>query len=198
MKSLWQQLKITNIKEIEGKTIIQAEIDTSKDNVLRYQTPKGLFADIKFQDDRVVNHEQRKKFYATVADITDYTGYDPNYMKELLKFWYCAEFDQEYFSLSDCSLEVARELITFTLEFAMDNDIPLTQNPLERTEDIFRYLSYCIRKERCCICPEKGTVYTIDADKNKMCMCENHRQIAKDKGLKEFCELWKVYGIQIV
>lgn len=198
MKSMWQSGKILNIKETENGTILQFATSLTKEEILRYQTIKGIFADIKLQDERLINHDQRKKFYATVGDIAEWIGDSPEYIKELMKFWYCAETGQEPFSLSDCSLEVARELITFTLEFALNNDVPLTENAIERTEDISKYLIYCLRKEKCCVCGEKGINYTVNQDKEKMCLCGNHYDVAKTKGLKEFCELWKVFPIQFI
>lgn len=196
MKEYRQLVKINGIKEENGQSIVQAALPMLKDEILRYMTPEGLYAEIRFQDKRQINHEQRKKFYAMVADISEYTGYEPEYLKEMLKFWYCAESGQEYFSMSDCSLETARELITFTIEFALMNDIPLSAAALERTEDISKYLFHCIKYKKCCICGNEGITYTLDKEKNKMCLCDNHYDMAKVKGLEDFGSMYKVYGVQ--
>ena len=43
-------------------------------------------AEIRFDDGRHISAEQRKKAYATIRDIADYTGYMPEEMKEILKY----------------------------------------------------------------------------------------------------------------
>lgn len=43
-------------------------------------------AEIRFDDGRHISAEQRKKAYATIRDIADYTGYLPEEMKQILKY----------------------------------------------------------------------------------------------------------------
>lgn len=196
MKRAWVPIKITGLKEGDNQTIIQATTEESKDNILKYATDKGLYAEIKLDDGRQITSEQRKKLYATFKDIADYTGDIPEYTKELFKFMFCADSDQEHFSLSDCSMEVARDFINYIIEFVIMHDIPLSELATERTDDIGKYLFYTLKHQKCCICGSKGIIYTLDQDKNKMCLCDAHHDMAKIKGLQEFCEGWKVYGIQ--
>ncbi|MFQ9151616.1 MAG: putative HNHc nuclease [Blautia sp.] len=55
-----------------------------------------------------ISIEQRKKAYATIRDISDYTGYLPEVQKEWLKYLHIANTGCRYFSLSDCSMDTAR------------------------------------------------------------------------------------------
>jgi Protein of unknown function (DUF968). len=185
------------MEEVKGKTLLGVATSLSKEDILKYANNQGLFAVIKFWDSRRITKEQRKKIFATIYDIADYFG-DP---RELVRYdltsSYCAETGQEFFSLSDCSLETAREFISYIIEYVIEHDIPLTDLGINRVEEIDKYLYQCIKHKKCCICGKEGTVYTLDRDKNKMCLCLNHYDEAKLKGLKKFGELYKVYGIKV-
>ena len=88
-------------------------------------------AEIRFDDGRHISAEQRKKAYATIRDIADYTGYPPEEMKEIMKYEHMIRTGDGYFSLSNCSMDVAREFINTILEFAIQNGIQLSENAIE-------------------------------------------------------------------
>ena len=50
-----------------------------------FQRKKIRNAEIRFDDGRHISAEQRKKAYATIGDISDWTGYLPEEAKERLK-----------------------------------------------------------------------------------------------------------------
>lgn len=196
MKSMWQQVQIVKIHESANKTFLGVATNLSKEEILKYSSNNQLFAVIKFWDSRRITEAQRKIIFATCKDIADYIG-DP---KELVRSDLISSFSEEagieYFSLSDCSLEVARELINYIMEYAMRNDIPLTGRGVDRTDDIDKYLYSCIKYEKCCICGRKGIIYSADKG-NKICLCYKDYEVAKLKGLDGFKKLYKVYPIKI-
>jgi len=195
MKNFSQPIKVLNIKEIENKTMVMVGLEITKEELLKYSTNKGIFGNIVFDDGRRINAEQRKKLYATIRDIADWMGDDPNYTKALFKYNFCMESDIEYFSLSDCSLEVARSFINHIIEFVISNGIPLTDLALNRTTEIDSYLFYCLKHSKCSICGQEAIAYTLE-DKSKISLCSMHHDVAKDKGLEFFKNTYKVYGIE--
>lgn len=56
--------------------------------------------EIRLDDGRRISIDQRKKIYATLRDISEYTGHEPEYLKELMKFSFMGETGKEHFSLS--------------------------------------------------------------------------------------------------
>lgn len=165
-------------------------------------------AELRFDDGRTISVEQRKKAYATIRDIADYTGYLPEEQKEWLKYLYISRTGSDYFSLSDCSMSTAREFINCILEWAIENGVPLSENAIERTDDIGRYLYYCLKARKCAVCGRNGEIHHEDAvgmgndrrtldDSNhkKICLCRLHHTIAHQKGAKEFAKCYKIYGI---
>lgn len=172
---------------------------------------KGLrHAELRFDDGRHISVEQRKKAYATIRDIADWAGYLPEEMKEHLKYEHMIRTGDTYFSLSNCSMDTAREFINTILEFSLENGVPLTDDALNRTDDIGRYLYYCIMHRKCAICGRDGEIHHEDAigmgnNRNriddssyrKICLCREHHTAAHQMGVKRFREMYKVYGITV-
>lgn len=166
-------------------------------------------AEMRLDDGRGITIEQRKKIYATVRDIADYTGYLPEEQKEWLKYLHICRTGSRYFSLSDCSMDTARGFINTILEYAIENGIPLTGSALERADDIDRYLYICLVHKKCAVCGRPGEVHHEDAigmgnDRRrvddtgyrKICLCRLHHTIAHQRGAGEFRRMYKVYGIR--
>lgn len=164
----------------------------------------GLWLD----DGRHISAEQRKKAYATIRDISEYTGYLPEEQKEWLKYLHIERTGCRYFSLSNCSMTVAREFINTILEYAIEEGVQLTDLARNRTDDIGRYLFYCIKHRKCSICGGKGEIHHWDAigmgkdrkhyddSKNrKICLCRTHHTECHTIGRDAFEDKYKVYGI---
>lgn len=195
MKSMWQSVQVLNVSKRGNKTVMQIATDASLEEIERYRNNNKITGVILLDDKHRITAEQRRKIFATLKDISLYTGYEAEYLRDLLTLAYCIESNIEQFSLSDCSLEMARNFISYLIEFCLDNEIPLAESALNRTDDINKYLYLCIRKSICCLCGSQGVNYSVG--NKKICLCEKHHDIAKFKGLKEFERLFKVYAIKV-
>ena len=193
------------------------EVDNGTEIIIRIPDKKiGEFlsqkcikkAEMRFDDGRIISIEQRKKAYATIRDIADYTGYLPEEQKEWLKYLYIQKTGDDYISLSDCSMDQAREFINVILEYAIESGIQLSEQAINRTDDIGKYLYFCIKHKKCAICGQDGEIHHEDAigmgndrktidDSNhkKICLCRKHHTIAHQMGVDRFTKMYKVYGI---
>ena len=193
------------------------EVDNGTEIIIRIPDKKiGEFlsqkcikkAEIRFDDGRIISIEQRKKAYATIRDIADYTGYLPEEQKEWLKYLYIQKTGDDYISLSDCSMDQAREFINVIIEYAIESGIQLSEQAINRTDDIGKYLYFCIKHKKCAICGQAGEIHHEDAigmgndrktldDSNhkKICLCRKHHTIAHQMGVERFTKMYKVYGI---
>lgn len=179
------------------KTRIVFETDKSDlQSILKLQSNRRAESEMLIDDNRQISLKQRAKIFACIKDFSLYTGYDAEYARQLFTLSFCYENGIEPFSLSNCSLETAREFINYLIDFCMDNDIPLSENAIERTDDINKYIYMCIKKGLCCCCQKQGVVYQL-ANGNKISLCVSHYDEARIKGLKEFERLYKVYPIRI-
>ena len=116
---------------------------------------------VVFNDGRTITADQRRKAYATLRDIADYSGHEPEYLKEWFKYEYMIKTGGEYFSLSDCSVTVAREYINVLVDFCLRHGVPLYEPMTERTDDIGAYLYMCLYYRKCAVCGRAADVHHV-------------------------------------
>ncbi|WMM24015.1 putative HNHc nuclease [Tissierella sp. MB52-C2] len=155
--------------------------------IIKYRNGSSINAELKIDDGRTITVEQRKKIFATIKDIALFTGDHPEDLRAWLLYDYCIETGEIPFSLSNCSISQAREFITFIINFILKHGIPLSDEALNRTDDIDRCLWGCLKYGRCCICGRKGETYhwnaigmgrdrskIDDSDLRKIRLCREH------------------------
>lgn len=150
--------QITGIRETDKGTYLILHISGEKvqGKIIKYRNNNRINAEIKIDDNRTITADQRKKIFATIKDISIYTGDHPEDLRAFLLYDYCIATGELPFSLSNCSISTAREFITFIIDFI---NIPLSDAVLNRTEDIDRYLYGCIKYKRCCLCGRDGETH---------------------------------------
>lgn len=204
---MYELIAVESVKEEKDDTQLMIRIRGKKLKDM-FLDKRIRTAEIRFDDGRTISAAQRKKAYATIRDISDYTGYLPEQQKEWLKYLHIERTGADYLSLSDCTMDEAREFINTILEYAIEEGIPLSDLAINRTDDIGRYLYYCIKYKKCCICGRPGEIHHVDtigmgndrrklddSDHRKMCLCRNHHTIAHSRGMAAFEKMYHVYGI---
>ena len=201
--------KITDYNE-RGVLTVVADYPNS-DKFLRcgYKTAR-----IVLNDSRTITPEQRKKAYALLNEINDYTGEMPEYTKRLFKLKFVAERQKELadslFSLSDCSVTQASDFIDYLVDFILEYDIP-TKVPLaELCDDIRRYVYACAMHKKCAVCGKKAELHHIDAvgmgnDRKEivhvgrlaLSLCRVHHSEFHDVGNKAFAETHHLEPVKI-
>lgn len=206
---MYEEVILNKYKETQNGTELIITIPGKK--IGEILTDKHIKkAEMRFDDGRSISIEQRKMAYATIKDIADYTGYLPEEQKEWLKYLYVAKTGGEYISLSNCSMDEAREFINVILEYAIENGIQLSEEAVNRTADIGKYLYFCLKHRKCAVCGASGEIHHEDAigmgndrktvddsDYKKICLCRKHHTIAHQLGIERFRENYKVYGIVV-
>jgi hypothetical protein len=172
----------------------------------------GNVCDVLMLDKRQITNRQRWKIYATFGDIAAWSGCRNDDIKNLMKrhFLDDAAEDKGYswFSLSDCSVELARDFMDWMVDWCFDNRVPTVDTMLHRCADIERYLWTCLKHRRCAICNNDGEEHHVDVigmgnnrkkvdDSNhrKICLCREHHDQAHNMGWPQFAKLYKVHGI---
>lgn len=204
---MYMEVNISKYKETQMGTSLLVDIPQFHLGGM-IRSKRIRHGELRLDDGRHISTEQRKKAYATMRDISDFTGYPPEECKEWLKYLYISQTGEPYFSLSDCSVDTARDFISTILEFAIKWGIPLSEQAILRADDIGRYLYFCLVHKKCCVCGRPGEIHHVDAigmgrdretvdDRGyrKMCLCRLHHTIAHQRGMKEFESMYKVYGI---
>ena len=202
--------QITGIRETDKGTDLMIHIpgEMIQSKIIKYRNGSSINAEIKIDDGRTITSDQRKKIFATIKDISLYTGDHPEDLRAYLLYDYCIETGEMPFSLSNCSISTAREFITFIIDFILKHDIPLSDAALKRTDDIDRYLWGCIKYKRCCLCGKDGETHHWDAigmghdrrtyddtDNRKIQLCRIDHSEAHAMGRDSFGAKYHVYGI---
>ena len=130
---------------------------------------------VRYDDGRHITADQRKKAYAIIGDIAEFTGNVPEWEKELQKCFYIERYGEEYFSLSDCTVTQARDFISFLIDFCFENDIGTRDTLLNNTDDINRYLYSCLANRKCAVCNGKAEIHHCEG--SRVGMGFNRRKI---------------------
>lgn len=199
---------IETIREDAGGSVMEIRMDRCVEQLIRRQGIRHVA--VGLEDGRLITPLQQRKAYAMIRDISDYTGYPVEEMKEIMKLEHMTRMNQfKTFSLSDCSVTTAREFINTLMEYALKEGIILDESGLKRTDDIDTYLIQCIRYRRCCICGRDADIHHVDTigmgndrkkyddSRNEICaLCRIHHTKAHQIGWSRMRSMYKVYGIQ--
>lgn len=180
------------------------------DNISRkLEQMQSKTVEIRLVDGRTISAMQRKKIYALLNDISIWSGYEPEWLKNYLKYLFCYERDLDFFSLSDCEKSIATEFISYLVHFCMYHNIGTKNTLLNLTDDIEKYLYYCLENRKCAICNIRGEVHHVDRvgmgfDREQIvhvglraiCLCRTHHIDAHQDERKLF-EKHHIYGIKL-
>lgn len=122
---------------------------------------------MEFTDRRMVSRMQQKKAHVLLTCISDWQGGTPQeVVKDTTKQMFLdAQIPAlaDWFSLSNCSMEVARLYITWLIDFCLLHGVPCGEDMSKLCEDIPRYVWACAVNKRCCICGKSAELHHWDA-----------------------------------
>lgn len=117
-------------------------------------------------DTYMVSRAQQKKAHALLNAICLWSGYTPmETVKAVTKQMFLdgeVPTLAEGFSLSCCSMEVARLYITWLIDFCLLHDVPCGETPLwQLAEDVQRYVYTATIHKRCAVCGKKAEIHHV-------------------------------------
>lgn len=171
-------------------------------------------ARIVLNDSRTITPEQRKKAYALLGEINDYTGEMPEYTKRLFKLKFIAERQKELadkiFSLSDCSVTQASDFIDYLVDFVLEYDIPTKVPLVELCDDVRKYVYACAKHKKCAVCGRKAELHHVDAvgmgndreqidhaGRRALPLCRKHHTELHEVGNEAFARLYHLEAVKI-
>ena len=171
-------------------------------------------AGFELRDAYKVSREQQKKVHVLIREISAWSGYTPMELeKELTKQKF---LDDEVstlddsFSLADCSMTLAREYISWLIEFCIINGVPCQEPLYKLAEDIPAYVYACLLSKKCCICGKKAELHHFDAvgagqNRKEIChigmrclpLCRHHHNEIHRIGRETFCKAYIIKPVRI-
>ncbi|MEM5769206.1 MAG: putative HNHc nuclease [Bacillota bacterium] len=136
------------------------------DNIDRAILRQYREVQIGLSDGRTISMDQRRKAYALMGEIAEWVGDLPEFVKRQLKMDFVVNrmqaLQKQMFSLSDCSMTLAREFIGFLIDFMLEHSVPSRTPLYELCEDIGKYVYSCLMTKKCCVCGKKGDLHHVD------------------------------------
>lgn len=165
-------------------------------------------------DGRSISPMQRRKAYVLIREISNWSGYPPEDMKDVMKWYFLENYpellDEEYFSLSNCDMTTAKEFITFLINFIVEHGIPTKEPLFSLCEDIGKYVYACLMHKKCVICGKGAELHHYDAigmgrNRNAIChigmrvisLCRGCHTKAHTKGVTWLEDDLKLYAIPL-
>ena len=200
------------LDRIQGKQVLitlDDEIDMYK--VQRLSGGKKPTVELDISDGRRITPSQRKKIYALINDLCEYTGDVPEYWKEKFKFMVETIFGIDEFSLSDCSVTVGNYMILTILEFLFQHDIPFRTKTWDSIPDWFPKQMLCLKKKLCVICGKPHAdiahVQTVGMGRNRtkinhtgmyiMSLCRECHIRQHQMGISSFMQKYHIKPIKV-
>lgn len=207
--------EVQKVKETEKGTYIQVLVPDSflETRIERYKQGNKACLGIKLNDGRTIRAEQRKSYWATLKDISDSTGHLIEYLHDYFKMLYRCFHEDVKISMSNCTVTQARDIINIVMDFALENNVSLSDKAINRAGDIDRYLYKCIVLRLCVCCGKPNSDFHhfsksrigMGGNRKKVdhvgregfTLCREHHSQIHQMGEKEFCEKHKVYPIEL-
>lgn len=163
-----------------------------------------ITVNIEFEDKNMINNDQRKKIFALINDICEYTGYINDEMYIKMKFYYMAYSGCDTFSISHngISKEFASRFIEFIIEWCFQMGIPFLNRDYQLSSDINRTLFIYLKYRSCFVCGKphsdvhhvNGSTIGMGNNRKKVnhvgrfvvCLCREHHNVIHSLGEQAF------------
>lgn len=154
----------------DGTAVIKAKIPNIEQALRR----GFLKVEIILWDGRRISPEQRRKCYALLGEIAEYTdgirtAETVDEQKRLLKMEFMLKrmeaTERRMFSLSDCDMSTAREFITYLIDFIIANDIPTRVPLIDNCDDIAAYMYACTMHRKCAVCGRPADIHHCEGSR---------------------------------
>lgn len=203
-----------SLKQAKDK-LLTFELDSNINlpAVSRMADKGKITANISFQDKRMITDDQRKKAFALINDIAEYTGYPPDVMYQKMKFYYMAASGCDVFSLSrnGVTRTFASRFIEFCIEWCFQMEIPFKYREYHLAADESRTLFIYLKYRMCFVCgrphADIAHVETVGIGNNRhhidhrshhfMALCREHHTEQHKIGIKSFLEKYHLAPIKL-
>ncbi|MCO4095737.1 hypothetical protein KFV08_07885 [Macrococcoides canis] len=162
----------------------------------------GMMLDAHFEvvDRTRVSDQQRKKIFALLNDIYDYTGQPQEDLRQTFQSYLQIMNNYNDISLSDCTRKIASELIELILAWIFSNNIPLSIKTSDLMKEDNNFLYQATINRKCVICgkPDADLAhrYAVGAGRDRrdvnhygnevLALCRTHHTEQHKLGIKTF------------
>ncbi|OSP20403.1 putative HNHc nuclease [Staphylococcus agnetis] len=134
-------------------TVVISGVELGDKETLLLDNGFDVEVDVNVVDPFQITGKQRRKIFALVKDIEEYTGQPMDYMRHMF-----IEYVRTYYgynkriSLSDCTRTQANQVIEVILDWVFHNDIPLNYKTSDLLKQDKSFLYWSTVNRNCIIC----------------------------------------------
>ena len=162
---------------------------------------------IEFPDNRCVSRQQQCKAHVLLGYLAMWSGYTPLEVEKAITKEIFRQAKpsivEDTFSLADCSMETARDYITYLIDLCLMNGVECGEPLWKMAEDLPKYTWACLMTHRCAVCGRKNELHHVDAvgsgrSRKEIChigmrvlpLCREHHmeihRVGRDSFLKRY------------
>lgn len=197
---------------IQGKKIsLELEDNLNVSKLTKLSDSKKPTIELNVDDGRSISPDQRKKIYAIIGDISNWSGYAiEKEAPEVMKWQYLTDTGAEMFSLSNCSMTVANKYLSWLLDFCFDNNIPFKTRTWDMLPNDYAMQYRCLTHRKCCICGRHADIahyQTVGMGRNRqhidhskfyfMSLCRIHHTEQHKIGIKTFLQKYHIKPVKL-
>ena len=168
--------------------------------------------ELSVDSEKEITIDQRKKAFAMLNDISEYTGYSLRESEEMMKIRYISMLkNPKFFSLADCTRETATEFIQFMINFCLEQSIPFTTKVFDEIQQSYALRVQLLKHRICYVCGKVGAdldhVDAIGSGRNRRTvnqvgyhawtLCRTHHTERHKIGVKSFAQKYQVIPIKL-
>ena len=193
------------LNAVNGRLVtfeLSSDLDIAE---VKRNASNGLItANIEFENKNMITNDQRKKIFALINDICEYTGYINDEMYIKMKFYYMAYSGCDTFSISHngVSKDFASRFIEFIIEWCFQMGVPFLNREYQLSSDINRTLFIYLKYRSCFVCGKphsdvhhvNGSTIGMGNNRKKVnhvgrfvvCLCREHHTVIHSLGEQAF------------
>lgn len=144
----------------DGRVLIASPIPDGAD---------GEEVRLLWQDAEEISGDQRRKIFAIIGEIADWSAHDPEYLrKNLTKDFLMANREKLWLTIlslasgGGCDKGTASLFIDFLIDFCLENNVPTSRPLQEYADDLEKYTYGALLHKRCLICGKKADLHHVD------------------------------------
>lgn len=212
--------KLLNIQGNHVELELDEDLDILK--LQKFSNDKQPVVELGIDDGRLITRNQQKKLYAMFNDIAEWSGYQPaeslivfqylflnkEEVKKYFKYELMMKQGIDYFSLSNCSVSLANEFLTFVIDKCFEEKIPFRTAGWDSIPSDYPHMMQAFKQHECVICRNEGQIAHYDAvgvgnNRNTdtrshyfMSLCYEHHQEQHNTGILTFCNYYHLKPVK--
>ncbi|MDT0715401.1 putative HNHc nuclease [Staphylococcus chromogenes] len=189
-------------------TVVVTDVEIPEQAIELLDLNQPIDVDCTVIDPNSITGKQRRKIFALVKDIEEYTGQPMDYMRHMfIEYVRTYHGYDERISLSNCTRTQANQVIEVILDWVFHNDIPLNYKTSDLLKQDKSFLYWSTVNRNCVICgkPHSDLAhrYAVGRGRDRtkinhygnqvLALCREHHQSQHNIGMDSFNDKYHLH-----